>query len=392
MTESTAVSGKRTVWTKDFIILFLGQLAAMCGQNLVNSLLTLYCKELGASDIVIGTVVSLFYTVALCVRPFSGPAIDAWNRKRLYIVMMFGSAVCMFGYGLSKSIAGIYFFRCLHGLTHGTIAALSMIMASQDADSDMITTAIATFTLSSTLPSAVGPALGLKLAEKVGYSTTYCIAGALMVLGTTIAFRLTDRIEERKPFTLRLDSIFSAPALVPMFMLMLLGLGTSVTSAFFAIRVKANGIEGLGAYYTASAIAMIILRPLAGRVADKIGSEKLIFTGFILLAADLYFKGHCSNEIMLIMSGILYSMGYSCCYSLIQAIAIRLTPKDKRGAASSTCYIGMDGGSLIGGFIWGAVAEQTGYDTPFILAMIPELLAAVLLVTWSMMRRKKESV
>lgn len=390
MTEIGSKSGKKTIWTKDYIILFFGTMAAMCGQYLVNSLLPLYSKELGASDKLVGTVVSLFYTVALCVRPFSGPAIDAWNRKRLYIIMMMGSALCMFGYASCTDIKGVMLFRCLHGVTYGTSVALSMTMATQDADAGLIATAITTFSLSSTLPQMVGPGLGLAMSEKFGYPATYILSGALMAAGALMGFFLDDRKEAKKPYIFKLDSIVSFPAIIPMILLTLQGLGSSCITTFYALLVKSRGLAGLSIYYTVGAISNIILKPIAGKMADRLGSTKVMYFGFAVLACNFVFMSKCHNELMVIISAVFNALGNSCTHPMIQGLAIKLTPKDKRGAASSTCYIGTDLGSLLGGFIWGAVAEVTDYATPFLLVMIPQTIALVITIFWY--RAEKEKI
>ena len=124
--NATAPAQKSTLWTRNFVILFFANAVIGLGAALTHALLALYCRELGADDSVVGMVSGIFALTALAVRPISGPAIDAWNKKKLYLVTITMNAFCTFGYGISSSIPMIIFFRLLHGIGNGTSAALCL--------------------------------------------------------------------------------------------------------------------------------------------------------------------------------------------------------------------------------------------------------------------------
>ena len=142
----------KRIWTKNFTILFIGNFFSQMGNYLTHSLLPLYCKSVGASDMLVGTVNSLFFLIALLLRPVTGPVIDAWNRKKLFIVLIFMNACTMFGYGLTGTIEGIVIFRILNGVSYGASAALCLTMATADMDKSVLASGVATYTLSQMLP------------------------------------------------------------------------------------------------------------------------------------------------------------------------------------------------------------------------------------------------
>jgi MFS family permease len=62
---------------------------------------------------------------------------------------------------------------------------------------------------------------------------------------------------------------------------------------------------------------------------------------------------------------------------MVQAMSMRVVPRDRRGVASNTLYIGMDLGFFLGPVFGGwAVLRAGGYGPVFFLAVIPAVLAA----------------
>lgn len=374
-------NGKK-IWTKNFIILFTGQFLLQFGNYLTQQLLSLYAKSLGANDIIIGTISSAFYTVALLARPFSSPAIDCWNRKKMFIILNACNALWMYGYAFTGNITGIFVFRMLNGITHGTSAALCLAMATQNLDVSMLASGIAAFTMAQTLPQAVGPSIGLFLSEHFGYKVTYLISGTLMLIGALVGTKLDYSDFKKKKFTVDLNSIISIPALVPMFLILLLGLGYGTTSSFYAVMVKERELPGLSVYFIVYAASMLLFRPIAAKLSEKYGIDKLLYPTFAMFTVCLVFMSKASNAFDVIFSGVLHGIGYSCTYSLLQALVMAVTPKSRRGAGSSTCYIGMDAGLMIGGFVAGNLAKAYGYGTLFVVMGATQLLGILFLAIW----------
>ena len=79
---------KPTVWTRNFLILFISAFIINFGHSLTSNLLPKYLNMIGLTGTMIGFIISLFSFTALGFRPVSGPLIDGWNKKKLYIIML----------------------------------------------------------------------------------------------------------------------------------------------------------------------------------------------------------------------------------------------------------------------------------------------------------------
>lgn len=371
------------IWTRNFTLLFLSHMLSSAGVYMVNTLLPLYSRSMGATDSVIGLVSSAFYLIALASRPFSGPAIDAFDKKILFIILTFGNALCMFGYSTAASLGWIIFFRMMHGVTYGSQAALCLAMASGSLPKEKLSSGVATYALSNVLPQALAPGIGLSLSEKYGFRTVYMISGIIIAAAAAMGFLMDYSDHERKPFRINLHSVFAVEAAVPVLILFLTGVAASSTSSFMVLHVNDRAVDGLQYYYTISAICLVLFRPLTGTLSDKYGIKNVIIPCFMIYIVFFVILSNISSKWELWLCAVLSAAGFSSAHTLLQALTMRVTPSSRRGAASSSCYIGYDAGTFIGGIITGKIAELIGYSKLFLVSIIPVVCCILIMIIWT---------
>ncbi len=377
-----------SIWTKNFILLFISHFLTSAAVYMVNTLLPLYSRSLGATDTLIGVVSSTFYFVALAARPVSGPAIDAFNKRALFLFLTFGNALCMFGYSSAANLGWVIFFRMLHGITYGSQAALCLAMASGSIPKEKLSSGVATYTLSNVLPQAFSPGIGLSLSDKYGFRFVYLISGILIAAAASLGFLMDYRDHERKPFRINLRSIFAVEATVPVILLFLLAFSASSVSSFLVLHVTDRNIEGLSTYYIISAVFLVLFRPLTGDLSDKYGIHKIIIPCLAIFCIYFVLISGVSSKWELWFCALLNAAGFSSAHTLLQAIVMKLTPSNRRGAASSSCYIGYDGGTTVGGLINGKIAENVGYSGLFLANIAPIAFGILLMVSWILLKKE----
>jgi MFS family permease len=74
------------------------------------------------------------------------------------------------------------------------------------------------------------------------------------------------------------------------------------------------------------------------------------------------------------------ALGYGACQPAMQALTMKTVPNERRGAASSANYIGMDLGNLAGPMIGGIVAEALGYNAMWRIMTIPFVVGMVIML------------
>jgi predicted MFS family arabinose efflux permease len=118
-------------------------------------------------------------------------------------------------------------------------------------------------------------------------------------------------------------------------------------------------------------------RPLAGRLADKRGFDFVVIPGIVLIIIAmilLYFADHLA---WFLLAGLVYGAGFGTVQPSLQALAVLLSPPEKRGSANATFFTGFDLGIGLGSILWGVIAGATGYGMIFMLCVIPASLALI---------------
>ena len=121
---------KDTIWTRGFICVLTANTCMSLAQFSVNTYVSTYMKFLGTTAIITGLIAGLFYGVAFMLRPFSGPAITLFNKKRLMILVYAFAALINLGYAFFPSVGMFVIMRTLHGVQLAFYGSLALTVAS----------------------------------------------------------------------------------------------------------------------------------------------------------------------------------------------------------------------------------------------------------------------
>ena len=155
----------------------------------------------------------------------------------------------------------------------------------------------------------------------------------------------------------------------------------SVINSFLIIFAGRQGVEHIGYYFTVYAVTLLFTRPMVGKLTDQYGLVKVAVPALCCFAFSFYMIS-CSDALwMFLLAGFVAAFGYGACQPAIQTLAMKCVPVDKRGAASSTNYIGTDSGNLIGPILSGAIVERFGYVQMWRMMTIPMGISLLLMIT-----------
>jgi len=121
------------------------------------------------------------------------------------------------------------------------------------------------------------------------------------------------------------------------------------------------GIDKIEWVSTAYMLAMAVMLPTSGWLADKFGYKRIYFIGLMLFTLGSLFCGMSSNEDMLIFSRVIQGLGAGAVQPLGMAIISREFPPEQRGlalgfwaiaAAASVSFGPLIGGYLVDNFSW----------------------------------------
>lgn len=391
----TDTNNTKSIWTKDFINIFILNFVMSMGQFMMNTLIPKYAYHLGAVATVVGVVTGIFAVTALALRPIAGPAMDYFKKNRLLTMAIGLITFAFILYGFSKSIPMLIAARLIHGIAMSVSAPLSLALVSNIVPYEKMASGLGVYALGSAISTAVGPTIGLRLVDTIGYNATFFICAALLLLSFILSFQLkADTPDRTERFKISLNKIIAPEVLLPTLVIFFLAFAHSGINSFIAIFGELNGVKEIGLYFTASAICMIFIRPISGRIADKYGHDKSVIPGLFLFIVALILISFSNSLPMFILAGAITAFGYGSSQPIIQTMIMQLVPKERRGAAGNTNFIGIDCAFLIGptvaGFIITSIENNTGnevlgFSMMFRIMVIPVIIAMV--IFW--FRRKK---
>ena len=350
------------IWNKAYISLFFTNMAMNMGMFMNNSLLSLFANYLGASESQIGLVMGIFAVSSITFRFVSAPIIDTYNRKYIVAFATVMLAVAFFGFSISVNITMLIAFRLLQGCGMAFGNACCLAMVSEIIPKDKYASGIGYYSLAQVVCQAIGPSVGLALVDWVGFPATYLIDACLFLIATFLAVRLKTSFKRTRKLKLTFNNVIAKEALLPSAVISVLTMGMVSVGSFLILFAKEQGVtSNIGWYFTVNAVTILLARPLIGNLVDKFGLIKITIPALFCNIVSFYIISASSTLFTFLLAAFISAFGYGACGPAMQALAMKSVPNERRGAASSTYYIGMDMGILIGSTISGGIAEAFGY-------------------------------
>lgn len=371
------------MWNITFINILVVNFCHQMGQQMMNTLVPKYANALGANAYTVGLLSSVFAISSLLIRPVSTPAFDSFSKKKLLIASIFGIFIVFTMYGLSKSVYMIMAARLLHGICIGCVAPLSLAIASDALPDSKMGRGIGVFSLCQAIGQAVGPNMGLSLSQTIGYSYTFFIGAAIMLIATILSLFLKDMNKPREPYRIAWDKIIEKDALHPAVLLFLTMLPYTCISSYIAIYGGLLGVERIGLYFTVYAVFLLLTRPLGGALIDKYGYKRVLVPSMLCFAASFLIIGSSKNLTGFLIAAAVNAFGYGVIYPSMQSLAMSCTAKNRRGAAGSTSFLGADLSMIVGPALAGLLVDSVnkntgtsvkGYSVMYFVMIIPIII------------------
>lgn len=378
----------KTIWNPVFLSIFIANMFLNLSKQMVSVLITKYADSLGAGETMVGIVSGAFAVTALIFKLFSGPVNDRFSRKYVLMFATVAMAASYIGYGMSTTVSGLIVFRLLQGAGQAFTATVCLALASDSLPTEKFSSGISIFSLGSVICQTIGPTLGLGLADLFGYRVTFYMGASVMILATLIASQV--KVQENtnhKKFQLSFRGFFAPEATLPAVIMMLLSFSFACIHSFLVIYAVKQGVDdtAIGLYFTVYAIAMLFSRPLVGKLIDRWGTVPIILPALMCYAVSFLIVSFSTTLGMFLLAAVVAAFGYGASQPSVQALCMKCVSRERRGAASSTNYIGDDLGNMLGPVVGGALASGVGYVYMWRFMLLPILLAAVTIF----IRRKK---
>jgi len=180
--------------------------------------------------------------------------------------------------------------------------------------------------------------------------------------------------------------------------LFLYSFGYGGVTSFSALYANANGVHPAGIFLTTLALAILVTRPMSGRLGDRFGYRRILLPSLLIVASGLSILIVGGTRRFLVTSAIVYGAGFGTAYPVFVSYVLRHVGAERRGAAFGAilaCFdTGIGTGSTTMGWIIGRFGFSAAFATGTVLCTlaVPYFLIADSLLRKQSRRRDQSSL
>jgi MFS family permease len=363
------------LWTKSFILMTVGTLFLFTGFYALYPTLPLFIKQIGGNETQVGLAMGVFMLSSVIFRPIVGGLLDRFGRRPFIVGGLILFTLAMYMYDWIGGIVVLMGLRILHGMSW----AISTTAIST-AVTDMIPSArrgegMGWFGIAMTLAMAIGPMFGIWVTQNQSYHALFLFAVGLSVAALLLMFRA--KMPFRAQSGVRRIVFFekSVLSVVASNFFLFIAYGSITTFVpLFSNSIKVNS----GAFFLAYAATLALIRPIAGKLSDRHGETFVIVPALVITISALIVLSFSTGLFSVLVSAVLYGIGFGSVQPALQAVTIRLARPDRIGVANASLSTATDLGIGLGAIMLGWVSQFTSYKVLFMVSAVSVAFSLVL--------------
>lgn len=373
-----ANSAEVSLFTVDFVSSTIANFASALGISMLIATLPLYVLDLGGNKTDAGIVAGAAQLTAVLLRPFVGWLTDAWRRRPLVLIGTFCYGAASMVYLLSGSISFLLLGRGIHGVGVSCYTTAANVYVADIAPLNRRAEAMGIFSAAQAMGIIIGPVIGFFIIEAAGFHYMFYFTVGLAFTAFLISFFAREKrrsgATKRHPWSPR-TGIVDRDAMSLAWMALCMGMGFGSINAFISIFAQPRGVTNPGFYFMVQAVALLISRTFAGRLADRYSRAAAIIPGIILMTIALAILPVANGYHLFLVVASLFGFGFGAAQPATMALLIDRVRFEKRGLATSTYYLGFDIGLAMGSILLGMVSQRLGFGVMWSMAAALTLLS-----------------
>lgn len=372
------VNNKESLWTKNFIIIFMINFFVALVYNVLNVTIAPYAIEtFHVSTSVAGLTASIFLIGSLLSRMISGPIIDGAKGKKVLILALAFNVIIPAMYFGTVNLLFLLIIRVLHGFVFGIATIAAAAMNAQIHPYERRGEGIGYFSMNVVLAQGIGPSIGIPLSHHVNFRFIFicAILFSAISLALAIAFRQPsheayDEIEAANNDN-QSSGILEYNAVPIALVALVAGLGYSILGPFLSIYAEySNLVKAFSLFFPVYSITVLASRLFSGRMLDTKGASVVLYPALFLFALGMFLYSRAGGSLMVLLAGVLIGFGFGNFHSCAQAVAVKSSPSNRSGAALSTYFLFYEAGTGVGPYLFGALIPFLGWNNSYLIAAI----------------------
>ncbi|WP_312516840.1 MFS transporter [Anaerospora sp.] len=369
-------NSKQKLWTKNYVLLLLGNLLLYQGILMLIPSFPVYMKQIGGNDLQASLPFAVFSISALIVRALSGNAADTLGRRPLLLAGLLILILFNSSYFFVSTIGVILVLRFCQGIGWGMASTTFATIMSDIVPANRRGEGTGYFALSIILATSLATIAGIEIMKHYDFttlllvSTSLAVIGMLLTLGISIAPIKQLAKASHKNKSLTWSDLFEKSALLPSVLCFLHSITLGGIMSFLMLYGAEIGVENTWIYFAGHVAMILISRPFAGKLFDQKGHTVVIIPGVILMITGLTLLSYATSESSLLIASLFYGLGYGAAHPSLQAWAINRSPANRKGAANGTFLSSLDLGYAVGAVVLGLIATHTNYAVMYRVSVL----------------------
>jgi predicted MFS family arabinose efflux permease len=273
----------------------------------------------------------------------------------------------------------LLFLRVVHGMGLAICFTSAFTYIADIIPPERLNEGIGMFGVTGLIGLAIGPVIAEIIISQFGFSVFFLATAGMAMIGLVLHLHLPESYT-RSPhessqsfFSVMLRSRTSTVALLAG----LFGFGLSATVGFVSPFAREQAISFISIYFICYSGAAVVTRFLGGRLADRVGEDRIIPYALILTGTGLLTLMFLDGNVILVVSGLMTGCGHGFLFPCLNALAIRDEPIAIRGKITGVFTGGLDAGAFTGSLMLGYIGEWAGFKALFFTAGLALLLGLV---------------
>jgi MFS family permease len=338
-------------------------------------LFPLFITSHGGSKADIGIIMGATVLSAVLCRPWISEMVDRFGRKRCYgagclLNTLLALVYLLFHGELSQFYLPLFGVRLLHGVGLAICFTAGFTFIADIVPEQRLNEGIGMYGVTALVGMAIGPVIAEIVILKSGFPSFFLTAAAMSFLGFCLHLPLAESYDRRLSGSeVSFFTVLNSRKMILVTVLALLfGFGLAASSNFVSPFAREKHIAFVSLYYVAYSSAASLTRFFGGRLADRLGEERIIPYAFILTGTGYLVLMALGGEVMLLTAGFMSGCGHGLLFPSMNAFALRDEKKGVRGKINGIYTGGIDAGVFSGSIMLGYVGEWGGFQTLYLVA------------------------
>lgn len=368
---------RESLFKGNFVLVFFASLLMFTAFYILLPTLPVFLtNQLKIREGQAGVILAVYTLAALLIRPFTGFMIDRYGRKMFFIPALLLFSVLFTGYPFAGIFALILIIRFVHGLIWGVATTTASTLIVDIVPAERRGEGIGLYGLSMTIPMALGPFVGLQLTHNSTYTMMFLFAGALALIGFLFTILIKyPSVPHAGEARFSMKNLLESSSLPLTFNLLLVNISYGGLVSFISVYSLKTGIGYTGVFFIVFASGITLARLYMGKIFDRHGPKLLSIVGILLLVCGHATLGLIINKTGFMIAGFVLGLGSGIVFPTFQAMVNNMVPPQRRGAANSTLFSGLDLGIGLGMLFTGFLAQVIGLPNTYLIYSLTNLAA-----------------